>query len=339
MIIKNCKDVFENKLDDIFLMDDCDDIDGCIVLNSFSAVVCSQFDNITQKSFFIKQLINCGVGQVVDISKDYLLSARAYKDSLLDYTICVMLSPEDDIDEQTISQTISNITNINPKAKVMLGFDDIFLFGDEQIVEVVKYSKNHDLAVYVNVSQTLESVGECDSTYGMSPIAYVESVGLLDRKCMVGGCVYCDKDDVALLKQYDAKVCVWPSRNLIMGEGVAPVYSMIKNNIDICIGIESICAPDIFREMFLLKNLQSGVMNMSGAIDDKSVLKCAQNNLSNYGDDVDKFFSTTQNYLVVDDTNIKKYCEDMQKIVDFVSREDVLVCVLNDTICYKNLKN
>ena len=43
---------------------------------------------------------------------------------------------------------------------------------------------------------TLEEVGTFDKKYGMTPIGYAHSCGLLGKGSFVSGCVYLDKDDI-----------------------------------------------------------------------------------------------------------------------------------------------
>ena len=102
--------------------------------------------------------------------------------------------------------------------------------------------------------------------HNMTPIELLESIGFLDVPCILAHCVHCDKDDVEVLKKYDVTIATNPSSNLVLGSGIAPLYSYIRNEINVSIGTDgpaSNNALDMFKEMFLADNLQAGVLNQA----------------------------------------------------------------------------
>lgn len=70
---------------------------------------------------------------------------------------------------------------------------------------------------------TLEEVGTFDKKYGMTPIAYAHSCGLLGQGSFVSGCVYLDKDDIELIVSSGARVILTPSDSLGRGCGIPPL--------------------------------------------------------------------------------------------------------------------
>ena len=84
---------------------------------------------------------------------------------------------------------------------------------------------------------------------------------------MLYGCENCEKDDVTTLSYHDGFVCVTPTNSLRYGNGISPVYSMLKNNLKLCVG-----GDNILKEMSLFADLQSGILNESGLITNEDVL-------------------------------------------------------------------
>ncbi len=80
------------------------------------------------------------------------------------------------------------------------------------------------------------------------------------------------------MKNYNVTVSTNPSSNLILGSGIAPLFSYVKNQINVAIGTDGAASNNnlnMFKEMYLADNLQAGVMNHAQAIMTIDALKMA----------------------------------------------------------------
>lgn len=324
------------------------DTNDCIAIKTFSAVVENTFaqnagdmydaNDIIKKKRFVAECIRSGITQIFDVSPNYILSANVYKDFDLDVCIGITLYPQDDITNEYIDNCVNRVLEIGDKTEIAIVLENVVLYNEEQISVVVNYAKNNDLYIYTNVSQTLDEVGECDKLIGMSPIYYLESLGILDRKCILGGCVYLDKDEIELLKSYDVSVCVLPTKNMYLGDGIAPIYSILNHGLHLCVGITDQTSPDIFKEMHLINCSQSGILNIANAVDKHMLFECFQNPIIQTTYVFDD--NCLRDYFVVE---IKDYVsfvsDDWTKMVDHINKENVVYVVKNSKLCYKKCKN
>ena len=149
---------------------------------------------------------------------------------------------------------------------------------EDNFSEIINFASNRDCVVATHVSETLENVGEIDKLHGLSPIGLLESYGLLDRKNILIDCVYADKEDVQLISNYETTICTRPTTNLSDGYGIAPIYSFVKNNINVVVGgINS----NHFKEVQLVGDLQAGVLNEKSIINSKDLLNMYSHNAHN----------------------------------------------------------
>jgi len=104
----------------------------------------------------------------------------------------------------------------------------------------------------------LEERGVWDGSFrapGLSPVAYLERLGLLDRETICVHCVQVDEDDIAQLASKGARVCLCPESNRTLGVGKAPVAKMLAAGIAPCLGTDSLASNphcSLWREMQLL---------------------------------------------------------------------------------------
>jgi 5-methylthioadenosine/S-adenosylhomocysteine deaminase len=154
----------------------------------------------------------------------------------------------------------------------------VYSCDESQYGEINKYAIKHNLVKSTHISETLSEVGIIDSKYQMTPIGLLESYGFFDSPCVLAHCVHCDKDDIEIMKNYEISVASNPSSNLILGSGIAPLYSFVKNNINVSIGTDGAASNNnlnMFKEMYLADNLQAGVLNQASAITTIDALKMA----------------------------------------------------------------
>lgn len=97
------------------------------------------------------------------------------------------------------------------------------------------------------------------STYGMTPIAYLDSRGLLDEHLLAVHCIHTTDDDLRLLAKRDVAVVHCPVANAKSAKGVARVHEMLKMGIPVCLGTDGPASGnslDLFTQMRLCTILQ-----------------------------------------------------------------------------------
>lgn len=164
-----------------------------------------------------------------------------------------------------------NITN-------MLYAHSVYAYSVEELETMARLSKQLSLPLSIHLSETLKEVGDCDSTYGKSPVGLLEDVGYFDRPCLCYHGVHCDKDDMQILKNYDVSIATCPSSNIKLASGIAPVYSYLGKGINVCIGTDGPASNnclDMFKEMYLTATLTKVCVGKADCVGAKDVLKMA----------------------------------------------------------------
>ncbi len=81
---------------------------------------------------------------------------------------------------------------------------------------------------------------------GLSPVRYVESLGLLDEKTLCVHCVFVDRDDVRLLAERGSVAAVCVRSNRFLSGEVPPIKRLLHAGVRILIGTDSTASsPDI----------------------------------------------------------------------------------------------
>lgn len=224
------------------------------------------------------ELLKNGVTTVADFYLNPTETARACIDTGIRTNIGIgAITGREVLSDESLEKDMTDIS-ISPLIKPILYAHSLYSCDESQFNELNKFAIKHSLVKSTHASETLMEVGLMDSKYGMTPIALLESYGFFDKPCVLAHCVHCDKKDIEIMSNYPITVATNPSSNLILGSGIAPLYSYIKSNINISIGTDGAASNNnlnMFKEMYLADNLQAGVLNQARAITTIDALKMA----------------------------------------------------------------
>jgi cytosine/adenosine deaminase-related metal-dependent hydrolase len=79
---------------------------------------------------------------------------------------------------------------------------------------------------------------------GRTPVALLESLGVLDVKPLLIHCVRVDATDIAMIAMHDAAVAHCPASNAKLGHGTAPLSQMRSAGIRVGLGTDSVASND-----------------------------------------------------------------------------------------------
>ena len=154
-------------------------------------------------------------------------------------------------------------------------YDQNFLSNVSNFVALI------DCEILIRLGQDLEEVGKAVNRYNLSPVSILESFGFLDRKCIVYGLNFIDKDDQKLLKDYETQCVFSPRSDAEIGRGAINLYNFIYNELKFGFSSEKCYNIDMLGEVKLAINNTSNLMYESGLLDNEILLQSLQ---SNYGE-------------------------------------------------------
>lgn len=224
------------------------------------------------------ELIKNGVTTVADFYLNPEETARACVDTGMRVNVGIgAITGKEILSQETLMADMEKIS-LSPLIKPILYAHSLYSCDESQFNELNKFAVSNNLIKSTHASETLTEVGVIDNKYNKTPIALLESYGFFDTPCVLAHCVHCDKDDIEIMSNYPVTVATNPSSNLILGSGIAPLYSYVKNNINVSIGTDGAASNNnlnMFKEMYLADNLQAGVLNQARAITTIDALKMA----------------------------------------------------------------
>jgi len=153
-----------------------------------------------------------------------------------------------------------------------------YLCAPDLLEKASLQAQKNGLLLVIHVSETKSEVSQIKERYGLTPVGFLASLGVLSPNLLACHCVHLTEDDIALLKKHDVKIAHNPESNMKLASGIAPVPELLKMGVCVGIGTDG-CASnnnlDIFHEMSMAAKLGKIHTRDPAAMNAKSVLRMA----------------------------------------------------------------
>jgi len=118
----------------------------------------------------------------------------------------------------------------------------------EYLKRVIGFANEHALKIHMHVAEQPAEVSACVEEYGRTPIALLESEGLLSDRFTAVHAIHVTAKGIAAFAKTGAMVCACPTTERNLGDGVMPADEYLRNDVSICLGTDSHTQIDFFEE-------------------------------------------------------------------------------------------
>ncbi len=178
-----------------------------------------------------------------------------------------------------IEKNYNKYSTISDRIRYFPGLHAEYTCDESLISKVADFAAEAGCKTYIHLSETLKEVGDCTVKHnGLTPPQYLHKLGFFDNGGLAAHCVYCDKDDIALLKQCNIVPVINSASNLKLASGIAPVYAMLNLGISPVLGTDGAAsnnATSMFREMYLYSCLQKESLKDASIVSAGQALQAA----------------------------------------------------------------
>lgn len=114
---------------------------------------------------------------------------------------------------------------------------------------IAEYSRAYTLPLHVHADEQLLEIEECQAAYGCTPIELLERFGALGSQTTIIHATHAHATELALLAQHACTVCVCPTTEGDLGDGIAPYAEFMAADIMLSIGSDSNTRLDPIEEL------------------------------------------------------------------------------------------
>ena len=235
----------------------------------------------------IIEMIRTGTTAFVDMQMFPRMCVKACADSGMRALITRGLVGQDRNDEGgklRLSQAFDEMEygkSIGANCEFALGPHAIYTCGEDYLRYVTELAVEKGLKLNIHLAETENEFRTCMNEHGLTPAAYLDRLGMLDRHILLAHCVYLAEEDYKLLARPNVFVVTNPASNMKLANGFAPVSRMLEAGIRVALGTDSAASNNslnMFGEMRLLSMTQKGVSHDALALTAEETLKIACGN-------------------------------------------------------------
>lgn len=132
-----------------------------------------------------------------------------------------------------------------------------------------------DLPFHIHVAEGMYEREMSIDRHGLSPVRFLDSLGVLSDRTVMVHCVWVDEEDLAIMAERGVNVVHNPGANAFLGDGIAPLRDMLARRIPVCLGTDGGCTnsrQSVFEEMRMAALLSKAVQADAEAMGSEEVL-------------------------------------------------------------------
>jgi formimidoylglutamate deiminase len=114
--------------------------------------------------------------------------------------------------------------------------------------EVVNFGNEQGMPVHMHVAEQPAEVSACIEEYGRSPVALLETEGLLSERFTGVHVIHITAKAARMLGQSRTMVCACPTTERNLGDGIVPVDTLFQEDVRVSLGTDSQIQIDLLED-------------------------------------------------------------------------------------------
>ncbi len=123
-----------------------------------------------------------------------------------------------------------------------IGIHAIYTVREEMIVWAAEFARKNGLFIHTHISETKKEVDDCYAQHGMSPVEYLDSLGVLGPDVIAAHTLWLSENDIRILAERGVTCVHNINSNLKLSSGYRFLYNELRDaGANVCIGTDG-CA-------------------------------------------------------------------------------------------------
>lgn len=213
-------------------------------------------------------------------------------------------------------------------------------------MEIKEFAIENELPIHIHLCETQTEVLNAKKQFGMTPIEYINSLGITEAKILGAHCIHTTKREQKIMSRKKFVVLHNPQSNLKLASGIAPIVEYIKNNIKVAIGTDGNASNNdlgIIEEMTTMSLLQKYKTNDPSVLPNSETIKIASiNGMGALGEKyagIDKNSLASLTILTLENSHSWPQINPISNIVFSSSSLDANDVIVKGEVIYENKKH
>jgi 5-methylthioadenosine/S-adenosylhomocysteine deaminase len=162
-----------------------------------------------------------------------------------------------------------------------VGPHSVYACSEETLLKAREIADRYSVLIHTHVSETREEADGFNLSRGMSPVEYLDSLGMLNERLVAVHCVWLSLEDAYLLARRHSNVVDCTISNLKLSSGIAPLNYLLQAGANVCLGTDGASSNNslnLFEEMKVTAIVQKNAYHTPAAFPADEIWRIATEN-------------------------------------------------------------
>ena len=139
-------------------------------------------------------------------------------------------------------------------------------------------AEKHDVLISTHISEMDYEMDYFRKEYNMTPVEYLDSIGLLTDRLLAVHCIHATENDVKLFKEKGVKVSHCVGSNTKAGKGIMPLKEMLAQGVTVSLGTDGASSGntiDLITQLGMVTRAHKTANHDRGAFTAKEIVELA----------------------------------------------------------------
>ena len=128
------------------------------------------------------------------------------------------------------------------RIKLAMAPHSLYTVGKDNLVKTAAFAREHGIKIHIHVAETRLEVENCLRDHGMTPVRYLDSIGVLGPDVIAAHCVHVDREDWDILAERGVTAVNCPCSNMKIASGRFHYEEALASGAKIALGTDGCCS-------------------------------------------------------------------------------------------------
>lgn len=154
---------------------------------------------------------------------------------------CLGVTMMDNLGEEKLRKSFDLIEEYQEKSPLIsmsVAPHAPYTVSDKLWVRCAEYAKQHNTILHFHLSETEKEVADCVAEHGLTPVRWLDSLGVLSSNCVAAHVVHVDEEEIQILKDRGVAIAHNPVSNMKLSSGYFKSLQMQESANKVMIGTD-----------------------------------------------------------------------------------------------------
>ena len=189
----------------------------------------------------------------------------------LSYVVLDKNDPEESERQKVQCQEMYEKTKAwDPKAQLLISIHAVYSVREPMMLWAVDFARERGLKIHIHISETRKEVEDCMKEHGMSPVEYLDRLGVLGPDVIAAHTLWLSENDIEILGRRGVNCVHNVNSNLKLASGYRFMYNELRDaGANICLGTDG-CASS--NNLDMLETMKTSAMIQKAWRNDPSAM-------------------------------------------------------------------